>query len=358
MQIGLIGLPASGKTTLFNLLTDNCHPTGITGGDEVHFGSAIVPDQRILFLSQLYKPKKTTFTRVEFKDIPGVRMDDSRSRASRMLDEVRSADALVQVLRAFNSEEVDLLTGEPDAYKDLNNYSAELILADMDSLEKRIINLEETKKKNRSSQELIELLGKLLAVIEKEQPISSLELREEEKQLLVGQSFLSEKPLFLVVNIDESQLRSGEYPDREKIYAHAAERRIPVIEICAQVEMEINQLNADDRQEFMEDLGLKESGISRLARMVYERLNLISFFTVGEDEVRAWTIKKGDVARQAAGKIHSDIERGFIRAEVFHYEHLYELGSTTRVREAGHYHLEGKDYMVQDGDIANFRFNV
>lgn len=358
MQIGLVGMPSSGKTTLFNLLTGNLQPTGVSGADEVHIGSAIVPDPRIDFLASLYKPKKTTYARIDFKDIPGVRMDDSRARASRLLDEVRSADALVQVLHAFNSAEVEAVAGKPKPYRDLTDYGAELILADIDILEKRIARLEESTKAGKDSVEQANLLKKLLAALEDEQPLKSIDLSARENELLAGQSFLSEKPLFLVVNIDEEQLRKRDYPDKDKIAVYAAEKGIPVIEICALVEMEIGQLQPDERKEFIEDLELDDSGLGLLARMTYESLNLISFFTVGEDEVRAWTVHKGTNARKAAGKIHSDIERGFIRAEVFHYDHLYQLGSTAKVREAGHFRLEGKDYQVADGDIINFRFNI
>ncbi len=358
MQIGLVGMPYAGKTTLFNLLTGNFQPTGSGGASEVHIGSAVVPDLRIDLLSALYKPKKTIYARIDFKDIPGVRMDDSRNRASHLLDEVRNADALVQVLRVFNSEEVNSIAGNSDPYRDLTDYSAELILADIDTLEKRITRLEEAKKAKKDDQEQIELLKKLLATLEEENLISSLNLTDKEKEMLAGQSFLSEKPLFLVVNIDEEQLRNGDYPLREKIMAYAGEKAMPVIELCAQAEMEIGRLAPEEQAEFMDDLSLKESGLGRLARMTYERLNLISFFTVGDDEVRAWTVRKGAHARQAAGKIHSDIERGFIRAEVFHYTHLEQLGTAAKVREAGHFRLEGKEYPVEDGDIINFRFNV
>ena len=359
VQIGLVGMPGSGKTTLFNLLSGNLLPAGRSGGDEVHTGSAVVPDRRIDFLASIYNPRKTTYARIEFKDIPGVSMSDSRARASRLLDEVRSADALVQVLRIFNAAAVEAACGPPDPYRDLTSYSIELLLADIDVLEKKIARLEESPKvKKETAAAQVTVYKKLLEALENEQPVSSVELDDIEKQLLAGQNFLSEKPLFLVANIDESQLRENSYPDREKIAAYAAGKSMPLIEICSQVEMEINCLQPEERQEFLDDLDLEDSGLGKLARMAYERLNLISFFTVGEDEVRAWTVKKGATARQAASKIHSDIERGFIRAEIFHYDHLHRLGSSGRVREAGHFRLEGKEYRVQDGDIINFRFNV
>lgn len=358
MQIGLVGMPRSGKTTLFNLLSGNLQPTEMGGMDETHTGSAVVPDPRIDYLSLLYKPKKTTYARIEFKDIPGVRTDDSRTRAARLLNEVRSANALVQVLRVFDSPAVDAITGPPTPYRDLTDFGTELLLADIDLMEKRITRLEEAPKIRKDDAALVALYKKLLEAFEDENSLGSIDLSDNEKKLLAGLSFLSEKPLFLVVNIDEKQLSAGDYPDRERIAAYAAEKEIPLIEICARVEMEISQLQPEERLVFLEDLGLKESGLGRLCRMAYESLGLISFFTVGEDEVKAWTVTKGDSAREAAGKIHSDIERGFIRAEVFHFEHLLQLGSPLKVREAGHFRLEGKEYPVRDGDIISFRFNV
>jgi hypothetical protein len=358
VQIGLIGMPFSGKTTLFNLLTGNLHPTGVSGTGEVHIGSAVVPDERIDYLSALYKPKKTTYARIDFKDIPGIKMNDSKARAAQMLDEVRSADALVQVLRVFDNCDVETVAGNPEPFRDLTNYRTELLLADIDSLEKKIINLENSTKAVKENSKRINLYKKILIALENENPVSSVDLTGEEKELLSGHSFLSEKPLFLVVNIDEEQLRTGDYPDRELINKYTGEHNIPLVEICTLAEMEIGRLEPEEQSVFLEDLGLNESGLGQLARMTYDSLNLISFFTVGEDEVKAWSIRRGTSARKAAGKIHSDIERGFIRAEVFHYDFLQQLGSTAKVREAGHFRLEGKDYPVKDGDIINFRFNV
>ena len=358
MQIGLVGTPYSGKTTLFNLLTGNNQATGFNEAGEIHIGSAVVPDPRIGFLSNLYKPKKTTYARIDFKDIPGVKMDDNRARASHLLNEVRSSDMLVQVVRAYNSDQTNALVGSSQPYSELVDYATELILADIDALEKRIERIDDMKKKNNDSLEQQNLLRKLLAALEEEIFIGTLELTDSEKELLMGQSFLSEKPMLIVVNIDEDQLRCGNYPQKDEIYQYAAEKGIPLVEVCAKTEMEINQLEPNEQSEFLDELGLTESSLGRLARTAYELLHLSSFFTVGEDEVRAWTIKHGNNARKAAGKIHSDIERGFIRAEVFHYNFLYELGSTVKVREAGQFRLEGKEYEVVDGDIISFRFNV
>jgi ribosome-binding ATPase len=358
MQIGLVGMPGSGKTTLFNLITGNNHPVGLSGADEIYFGSAIVPDRRIDYLVSLYKPKKTTYARIDFKDIPGAKMDDSKARASRLLEEARSADALVQVLKVFQAEN-ELITNEQAfPFKDLKNYETELLLADLDFLEKRITRLEGSPKNKKESALQIPVYKKLLGALDNEQPISSVHLTESERELFRGQAFLTEKPLFLVINLDEDKLRKGKYPDREKIASYTQAKEISSVEVSARIETEISRLEPEERLVFMDDLNLKESGLQRLARAAYQRLNLISFFTVGEDEVRAWTIQKGTSARQAAGKIHSDIERGFIRAEIFHYNQLHELGSTVKVREAGHFRLEGKDYLVHDGDIINFRFNV
>jgi GTP-binding protein YchF len=359
VQIGLIGLPQSGKTTFFNLLTGATLETGLTGGGEVHTGSAVVPDARLDYLSEVYSPRKPVYAQIQFKDIPGALSREGKAGLSaRLLEEARGADALVMVLRAFQSSTVSAAVGEPDPFRDLMELESELLLADLGTVENRLERMNKAKKVPKEAVAQRELLEKIRASLEEGEPVGRLGLSPEERDLLGGQCFLSEMPVILAVNMDEDQLKGGEYPGRDKLAAHAAGSGLQLVEVCARAEMEINQLPVADREEFMADLGLTTSGIGRLARAAYDCLGLISFFIVGDDEVRAWTIRRGTTARKAAGKVHTDIERGFIRAEVFHYDDIKELGSAARVKEKGLFRLEGKEYPVKDGDIINFRFNI
>ena len=359
MQIGLVGLPLCGKTTFFNLLTGATCDTGFSGVEEVNTGSALVPDERLQFLANLYRPRKTSHARIQFKDIPGLGSAKcSPGQIAKLMDEVRSADALVQVVRAFSSPEIEAATGPVSPFRELKDFASELMITDMETVEKRIARIKNLRKIPKETAAQLEVLEKILEGMENEQPLHKIELTATEWNLMADHVFLSEKPLILVINIDEEQLIDGDYPNREQIMAYAKSYQIPVVEVCALTEMEISQLPAEDRPEFMADLGLNESGISRLARAAYECLGLISFFTVGEDEVRAWPIHQRTKASRAAGKIHSDIERGFIRAEVFHYNDMKALGTTAQIKEKGLFRLEGKAYTVQDGDIISYRFNV
>jgi ribosome-binding ATPase len=359
LQIGLVGMPLGGKTTFFNLLTGTEQGTGLSSSIEVHLGSAEIPDQRIEFLTKLYKPRKITYAQIQFKDIPGVSSENSTPAVTaRLLDEVRSSDVLVQVVRAFQSDMVSAAAGSPTPSKDVKDFQTELLLADLGLVETRIKRIKESKKPNKDTASQTDFLEVILSALEEEKPVSSISANESEQTIIAEHNFLTEKPLIFAVNIDEFQLAEGDYPEREKIISFAAEHGITLIEVCAQIEMEISRLQPEERIEFMKELNLQESGISRLARAAYERLGLISFFTVGDDEVKAWTIRKGTTAKKAAGKIHSDIERGYIRAEVFHYDDLYNLGSAAAVKEKGLFRLEGKEYHVQDGDVISFRFNV
>lgn len=357
MEIGLAGLPLTGKTTFFNLLTGMSQETGLSKKRETFTAIAQVPDERVDYLARLYRPQKVVFAQIQIKDIPGVHRSETAGMTNKHLDEARTVDLLVQVVRAFH-DTIANIAGEPDPYKELSDFAADLVLADMISVEKQLVRLQESRKQPGNAAFHTAVLQRILQALENEQRICDIELTGEEKLYLAGQNFLTEKPLVIAVNMDEKQFTAGTYKNRDKMLEFAADHNIPLLEICAQMEMEISRLPLDERDEFMSALGLNESGICRLARTVYSLLGLVSFFTVGTDEVRAWTIRKGTIAKKAAGKVHSDIERGFIRAEVFHFDDLKSFGSVAAVREKGLFRLEGKEYVVKDGDIINFRFNV
>jgi len=362
MKIGLTGLPTVGKTTFFNLLTHSNLETSAfsSGKTEAHVGVAKIPDERVDFLSFVYKPKKTTHATMELIDLPGLVRGSSAGMGmgNRFLESVRRVDALVQIVRAFKKEDVAHVEGEVNPLRDIDTINAELLLADLGIIETRIDRIEGSKKINSDTREELKVLKKCMAALEEELPINSLDLSDDEREHLKTFNFLSVKPIMLVINIDEDQLASGEYPQKEELYEYSREKGMPIMEVCAQMEVEIDRLEEEDKKLFMEEVGITQPGIERLAMTTYGYFGLISFLTTGEDEVKAWTIKKGTTAHRAAGKIHSDIERGFIRAEVVKYDHFKELGSMPKIKEKGLYRLEGKDYVVRDGDIINFRFNV
>ncbi len=362
LTTGLVGLPLVGKTTIFNLLTDSNLETSnfLSGKTETNMGQARVPDKRIDFLSNMFKPRKTTYAQIQVHDVPGLVRGASQGQGvgNKFMDNIRNVDMLVHVVRAFNNPDVPHVEDSINPMRDIETINTELLFADIELLDKRIERIQQGKKIKKEQLKELEVLKRLLAALENEQPLSMVELNEDEQQLLQHYSFFTEKPLLLVINIDEEQFQSNDYPHKAEVEAWAAQRDVPVLEICGQIEMEISQLPPEDREMFMEDLGITDSGINRLARATYERLGLISFFTTGEDEVKAWTIRKNTDAKRAAGKIHSDIERGFIRAEVVKYQDLVDVGSMAKLKDLGKYRLEGKEYIVQDGDIINFRFNV
>ncbi|MEN6350967.1 MAG: redox-regulated ATPase YchF [Syntrophomonas sp.] len=354
MQLGIIGLPQVGKTTIFELLTESKLKDPVPG--KAHSAMARIPDERIDYLSQAYKPKKTTYAQLEVIDVPGL-VPGSDKASSNFLEAVRRADALLHVVRAFKDDQVASLMDDIDPMKEIEAVHYELILADLDLVEKRIERINKSKKKNQMLEEL-ELFEKLKSQLENEIPITISELDDKAREILQSYQFLTNKPLFICVNLSEDKIESPEYKDRERLFEHAEKLGIPVAEISADIEREISLLQGEDRELFMEELNIKESGIVKIARNMYQLLGLISFFTVGEDEVKAWTIEAGTKARKAAGKIHSDIERGFIRAEIFAFVEYKELGSVPALKEKGLVRLEGKEYPVKDGDIVHFRFNV
>ncbi len=355
LRAGLIGVGATGKTTLFQLLT-SAHDTRGHGKD-AHVGVARVPDERLDRLTALFKPRKRVPATVEFADIAGT----GRADAKALLDVVpfRNADALVHVVRAFRDESVPHPAGSSDPARDAQAMEDELILADLGVVERRLERLERDLKKTPSAELRLEQEGlvRCRAALEDGRPLRALELPGDDAKRLRGFQFLSAKPLLVVINMDEADLA-----DMDRVAARtglstflegAATRAVAV---CAKIELEIAQLDAADAQAFLADLGLRESGLDRVIRASYDLLGYISFFTVGEDECRAWSIPRNTPAQVAAGEIHTDIARGFIRAEVVEQGTLLARGSLAACKEHAELRLEGKEYVVQDGDVINFRF--
>ena len=357
MKIGLIGLPKSGKTTLFNLLTGSSVATARydTGRAELHTGVARVPDPRVEVLHGLFNPKKTTHATFEVVDLAGIAKVE---RAGLETKEFRNADALLHVVRAFADEAL----GAPEPRRDIEALETELLLADLEVVERRLERLEASIKKQRKDAELKEreLLVRIKAALEAERPLRAETLTPDEDKLLRGFTFLSAKPIFHIVNLDETSIAAGDRVVETFGLADVALRpRTRVGWVSAVIETEIARLEGDEQQAFLADLGLAEPAIRRVLRECYALLGLVSFFTVGEDEVRAWPIPQGTRAQDAAGVVHSDIARGFIRAEVNGYDELVAVaGSFADLRARGQLRLEGKDYVVRDGEICHFRFNV
>jgi ribosome-binding ATPase len=344
MKVGLIGHRSAGKTTLFNMLTGLQAQVGGYGGkEEIHLGVIKVPDVRIDKLSQIYRPKKTTYAEIRFTDFPPSEGEDNLKANNALVTQMREVDAMALVLDDF----------EPavDPLKELNNLLTEMILADMTVVENRRNRLK--KEKARPLEEVV--LERCAKALENEESLRNLSFSADEENLLSGFGFLSRKPVLVLFN--QSDDRAGR-PLAPAYQEELKRRGLEGLALAGKVEMEVAQLEEGDRDAFLKEIGIKEPARDRFIRASYALMNLISFLTAGEDEVRAWTITQGTNARKAAGKIHSDIERGFIRAEVIAYEDFINFGSETKCKEAGKLRLEGKDYAVQDGDIIHFRFAV
>jgi ribosome-binding ATPase len=358
VKVGIIGLSSVGKSTLFQLLTGA--PAAPPGGrPEARVGIARVPDARVDRLAEMYRPKKKTWATVEYVDVPGV----AKGEGQALVDQpaLRGVDALVHVLRAFASDTVPHPDGTVDPLRDAKIMELELILADLGTVERRLERLDASIKKANRPDDVAEraVFLKLKQALEEERPLREVELTDEEQRRLRSYSFLSEKPILLVVNLGEDEVKDAAGAlSRTGLSALGERPQTALCPVAAPIEMEIAQLPTEDARAFMEDLGLAEPGLDRVIRTSYALLGLISFLTAGEDECRAWTIRRGTKAQQAAGTIHSDIERGFIRAEVVPFDELVRAGSLAACREKGTLRLEGKDYLVQDGDVVNFRFNV
>jgi GTP-binding protein YchF len=346
MKVGLVGFAGSGKTTVFNTMTGLGVPIGF--GAEVRLGTVKVPDDRIDALSRIFSPKKTTYAEIVFCDVPGEHGADHRGLSRKALQQIRDQDVLCLVLRAFPNPALDTAA---DPVGDLEAFHTECVLADLEIVERR---LDRAKKDKPDALELA-AFETMKATLEQERPIRSLPPDALKRDLLRGYGLLTARPLLVALNRAETEAAE---PMPAPMAARLTALHAAGLVLSASVEAEIAQMAPADRPAFLEDLGLRESALARFIRTAYGLLDLVSFFTVGADEVRAWPIRRGTKAREAAGRIHSDLERGFIRAEVTPYAVFMAYGSEVGVREAGRLQIEGKDYVVADGDLLSIRFNV
>ena len=365
MKLGIVGLPNVGKSTLFNALTK-------AGAESANYpfctidpnvGIVPVPDERIRLLGEMYHSKKVTPAVIEFVDIAGLVKGASKGEGlgNQFLANIREVDAIVHVVRCFEDGNVIHVDGSVDPLRDIETINLELIFADLEVLERRISKVARTAKMDKEAGKEMAFLKRLKEHLESGKPASVLEdLTEDEQKWMQTYNLLTDKPVIYAANVSEDDLADdgAGNPGVQQVREYAAQTGSEVFVICASIEAEIAELDDDERAMFLEDLGVEEAGLDKLISASYRTLGLMSFLTAGEDETRAWTIKIGTKAPQAAGKIHSDFERGFIKAEVVNYKVLLELGSLSAAREKGLVGIEGKDYIVKDGDVILFRFNV
>ncbi len=356
MRLGIIGLPQSGKTTLFNALTRGTQPTSPASGRiEVHTAVVDVPDPRVDRLSAMFKPKKTIYAKVTYADIAGLDGSAGKSGISGvLLNQLTQMDGLIHVVRCFEDDMVPHPQDTIDPIRDLATMDSEFILNDLIAVERKLERLAEERKKGAGrDKSIIEreaaLFERFQAALSAETPLRDVDITAEEEKTLSGFGFLSRKPILIVLNLSEGQ-RSPEIP-----YAH---QHSQIVALQARLEADIAQLPPDEAQVFLAEYGIEEPSLNRMIRLSYDLLGLQSFFTVGPDEVRAWTVQRGATAPEAAGVIHTDLQKGFIRAEVAAYDDLITLGGLNEAKTHGRLRLEGKEYIVKDGDILNIRFNL
>ena len=364
LTAGIVGLPNVGKSTLFNAITNQKilaenYPFATI---EPNVGIVTVPDKRMDKLKEMYNPKRFIPTAYEFTDIAGLVKGASKGEGlgNKFLSHIREVDAIVEVVRCFDDGKIIHVEGNIDPIRDIETINLELAIADLEVINNRLERVSKKARTTKNKDDILEteVLEKCKKSLEENKPIRLLNLSDEEKKVIKSYSFLTEKPIIYLANIKEEDIGNPDNKYVQEVKEYAKEENAKVISLCAKVEEELSELDESDKKEMLEALGIKSSGLDQLITATYDILGLSTYFTVGPDEVRAWTFKKGMNAKQCAGIIHTDFEKGFIRAEVISYDDLIKYGDELKVKEAGRARLEGKDYLMQDGDICHFRFNV
>ena len=364
LTAGIVGLPNVGKSTLFNAITKK----GILAANypfatiEPNVGVVTVPDERLEILNNMYQPERLIPTAFEFTDIAGLVKGASQGEGlgNKFLSHIRETDAIVEVVRCFENNDIIHVEGEVDPIRDIEIINLELVLADLESIGNRIEKIQKKTRTSKDKDELVELeaLEKAKTALEQNKALRIVEFTKEERLAIKSYNFLTLKPIIYMANINEEEVAEEDNEYVKKVKEYASQEGAKVIKVCAKIEEELSQLDDNDHKEMLKALGIQMSGLDQLIKATYDLLGLATYFTVGKDEVRAWTFRKGMNAKECAGIIHTDFEKGFIRAEIMSYEDLISHGSELKVKEAGRARLEGKDYIIQDGDICHFRFNV
>lgn len=364
LTAGIVGLPNVGKSTLFNAITKQeilaaNYPFATI---DPNVGTVIVPDKRVEVLENMYQPNRTIPTTFEFTDIAGLVKGASTGEGlgNKFLSHIREVDAIVEVVRCFDDKNIIHVDGDVDPIRDIEVINLELIFSDLEIIDNRIGKIAKKAQTSKNKEDVTEynLLLRIKENLEKNIPIRKLEFNEEESKILSSFRLITAKPIIYVANVSEEDIMNGENDYVKTVKEYAKKEESEVVMICAKIESELAELELEEKEAFLKELGIEESGLSQLIKSTYSLLGLATYFTVGSDEVKAWTFKKGMKAPSCAGLIHTDFEKGFIRAEVMSYNDLIDCGSEVKVKEKGKMRLEGKDYIMQDGDICHFRFNV